>query len=236
MKNNITLFQQEYNLIQLLKDGPQKEQNNSNQFSKEDIKHYRNSIKEDFIFACEPQRYWGPYKIDKREFDSAVNEIISIYSKNNNEAGCVMMFERFPIRRPVIVYFSKLKEVTKHSGCLLFQQEEIKEYSNYNYLGVLHSHPEHSTRDGYVDTYDYPSVEDFVSTNAAVVGVVRPKKKKIIFYKIKAPYLIKDYFYTLLSDGLDKKRNLDSLEEKKNVDILCLTLIEKCCLKEEILI
>ncbi|MFQ6010401.1 MAG: hypothetical protein ACE5J7_04765 [Candidatus Aenigmatarchaeota archaeon] len=220
----IVLFQKESKLIKSLKDLEYSVSGNEfDGFSKEDIEFYEN-YRHTFHLLQFDMTYVPPYYIDCNELIECVDEISSRSLETGYEHGSLMLLRLPPCKRRVFglpqykgrkikrIHFSEIIEGRESS---LNPRKMIKQNKNKHngILGVLHSHPEN----------DYPSPNDFASKDFyfPLTGVILPKEKRLIFYKIKTPL-----FY-------DSKKAFTSVlfwfvPEKKR------EIIDEYCIKEEI--
>jgi len=227
MEEAVGLFGEEYNLIKKILNKENKENilnEFGNYFSEGDVNVYEGELREGPLkILWKLPRWCGPYVIDKRQLEDVINRIIDISLKENLEVASLMLVDRTLTSKPVKIQLSEVK-MGRYDECKF----QLDLNPRYELIGTIHSHPEPFVEKGHIDFYRYPSPSDFLDEdeNGKIAlplhGIVRPSKKIVIFYKVKAPYF--EYFPQFIREIEKEKRRLYSPQGVYvvGVDIFCL--------------
>jgi hypothetical protein len=128
----------------------------------------------------------GPYRTSLKGLQNSIREIVNNSLADGCEYGSLIISETTSPRLIKNISFTECTGSISPTRliCSTLRKDSYKG----RYIGLIHSHPREDLETDSIDAIgDFPSIADFTVHNKVLVGVIRPEKIKLTFYKIKAP-------------------------------------------------
>ena len=168
----------------------------------------------------DPTRYTtlcGPYQTTVGKLQNSVNEIVKHSLADGCEYGSLILYENQDIELTKKISFTECTGGT--SPTRMDTSVLTNPHNHARIIGLLHSHMLEDSSD---ELGNLPSVGDFLRYDKCLIGIIRPKKRKLLFYKIKAPMY--PSFNEKFAGGLIKPAfsNQNASEWQREIKKYCL--------------